>query len=151
MKWSEQVSVVDMTVSYTFAVFLLGCVKITDIKKKIFQEEVEDAPNDGFMKIMFLNLGNARYTLIKYPYETVKSFCVGNNTAYFVTPRNEILQCDLLGLNEGQTEVGLQAIPHLANKSIIKVWSGFHYFVALSRREYVLDKWDNAKVLEWLR
>jgi hypothetical protein len=31
------------------------------------------------------------------------------------------------------------------------VWSGFHYYIALCRSEYLLDKWDNARVLEWLR
>lgn len=48
-------------------------------------------------------------------------------------------------------EIGIQSVAALSNKSVIKVWSGFHYYVALCRSEYVLEKWDNTKVLDWLK
>lgn len=57
----------------------------------------------------------------------------------------------MLNLNEGQTEISVNLVPYFENKSIIKVWSGFYYYVALARSEYVLEKWDTARVLEWLK
>ena len=42
-------------------------------------------------------------------------------------------------------------MPYFEQKSIIKVWSGFYYFIVLSRTEYVLEKWDTPRVLEWLK
>jgi hypothetical protein len=96
-----------MAVSYSFAIFILGCVKVADVRRKIFMEEYEEDPNmeelrQQCVKILSLNLGNAKYTLIKYPYEQLKSLCVGCSTAYFVSPKNELYQCELLNLNEGQ-------------------------------------------------
>jgi phage host-nuclease inhibitor protein Gam len=42
-------------------------------------------------------------------------------------------------------------VPYFENKSIVKVWSGFYYYIVLSRSEDVLKKWDTSKVLEWLK
>lgn len=42
-------------------------------------------------------------------------------------------------------------MPYFENKSIVKVWSGFYYYIVLSRSEDVLKKWDTSKVLEWLK
>jgi hypothetical protein len=74
LEWSKRVPVVDMVVSHSFAIFVLGCVKVADVKKKIFLEEYEEDPNleelrQQCIKILCLNLGNAKYTYIKYPYE----------------------------------------------------------------------------------
>lgn len=44
LEWTRKVPVQDMVVSYNFAVFVLGQIKIADIKKKIFLEEFEEDP-----------------------------------------------------------------------------------------------------------
>lgn len=156
LEWTKAVPVADMVVSYSFVIFVLGCVKVADVKKKIFHEEYEEDPQleelrSKSVKILALNLGNAKYTSIKYPYEQIKSLCVGCSTAYFVSPKNELYQCELLNLNEGQSEISVNLVPYFENRSVIKVWSGFYYYVVLCRSEYVLNKWDTPKVLEWLK
>jgi hypothetical protein len=98
LEWTKQVPVVDMVVSYSFAIFVLGCIKVADVKRRIFQEEYEEDPSleelrQQSVKILALNLGNAKYTAVKYPYDQLKSLCVGCNTAYFVSPKNELYQC----------------------------------------------------------
>lgn len=45
----------------------------------------------------------------------------------------------------------MNLVPYFENKSIVKVWSGFYYYIVLSRSEDVLKKWDTSKVLEWLK
>lgn len=41
IEWTKRVPVQDMAVSYNFAIFVLGAIKISDIKKRIFLEEFD--------------------------------------------------------------------------------------------------------------
>lgn len=63
------------------------------------------------MKILSLNLLSGKYTIIKYPFEELKAFCVGYNMAYFVDGKNRLFQCELNSLNEGQKDITVNEVP----------------------------------------
>lgn len=116
IEWTKDVPVQDMVVSYNFAIFVLGPIKISTIKKKIFNEEFDEdvameEARGKWIKILGLNLLNGKYTIVKYPMEELKSFCVGYNMAYFIDGQNRLYQCELNSLNEGQQDITVHYVP----------------------------------------
>ena len=152
--WTLRVPVVDMVVSKNYAVFLLGQINSSEIRKLIMLEDlpIEKEHNKAEnMKIIAYNIQACKFYIISYPYKEVKSYCVGSNTAYFVNENNELLTCVLTNLNEGQTTLTATSFPDLSGKRIVSVYGGLNFNIALLREDDLLENWNNDNVVSWLR
>lgn len=71
------------------------------------------------MKVVAYNVQSSQFHIISYPYKEVKSFCVGSNTAYFVNENQELVNCVLTNLNEGQLELIATPYSNLKGKRVV--------------------------------
>lgn len=87
IEWTLRVPVVDIAVSKNYAVFVLGPIKMSEIKKYVLLEESigeDKEEKEENVKVIAYNIQTCEFYIINYPHKKVRSFCVGSNTAYFV-------------------------------------------------------------------
>ena len=82
--------------------------------------------------------------------KSLKSYCVGQLSAYFVNENSNMFQVDLHNFAKEPLILPLTKHATLFGKHIEKVFSGLFYYFALETEEIKsIDSWDNARVLKW--
>ena len=79
------------------------------------------------------------------------SIAVGHKDVYLVNEKHECYIVQFEHLHEGAKQLQAKRFNSFIGKTILKVFSGYNFFVGLERNVQNMEEWSVERVAEWLK